>query len=139
MDPEEFRDFGKAAIDMIATYTEGLRDRDVLPSVEPGYLHKMVPTEMPKQGEDWRNILEDMERVILPGVSFFTLQCIGTISSAQDHTRTQTTVDNDKKYSCRSPTGSHQISTHTIRRVRHTRLLLGSFSVPDLGLLDSVG
>lgn len=70
MDSEEFRDFGKAAIDLVATYTEGIRDRDVLPKISPGYLRNLLPEAVPKDGENWRNIMEDIERVILPGVIF---------------------------------------------------------------------
>ncbi|PSN57405.1 Aromatic-L-amino-acid decarboxylase [Blattella germanica] len=69
MDATEFRKFGKAAVDYLADYLENLRDRPVLPSVEPGYLQERIPKEAPQQPEKWQNILQDMERVIMPGVT----------------------------------------------------------------------
>lgn len=70
MDAEEFRKFGKAAVDYLANYFENIRERSVLPFVEPGYLQNLLPKEAPKNPEKWEDILEDMERVIMPGVSF---------------------------------------------------------------------
>ncbi|XP_055544576.1 3,4-dihydroxyphenylacetaldehyde synthase [Wyeomyia smithii] len=69
MDINEFREFGRAAIDFVADYLENIRERDVLPSVEPGYLHDLLATEMPEQGEDWRSIMEEFKRTILPGLT----------------------------------------------------------------------
>lgn len=43
--------------------------RDVLPSVAPGYLHTEIGTEVPEQPEHWKSILDDMNRVILPGIT----------------------------------------------------------------------
>lgn len=43
--------------------------RKVLPSVRPGYLEPMIPSETPTKGEDWKQILQDLERVIMPGVT----------------------------------------------------------------------
>ncbi|KAJ9576936.1 hypothetical protein L9F63_006502, partial [Diploptera punctata] len=69
MDATEFRKFGKAAVDYLADYLENLRDRPVLPSVEPGYLQEMIPKEAPTQPETWQDILQDMDRVVMPGVT----------------------------------------------------------------------
>lgn len=69
MNSQEFGEFGKAAIDYIVELNEGLRERDVLPSVEPGYLSKLVPEEAPVKAETWQDVLKDVERVIMPGVS----------------------------------------------------------------------
>ncbi|KAI5704308.1 hypothetical protein M8J75_003915 [Diaphorina citri] len=69
MNSEEFREFGKAAIDFIADYHDTVRQRQVLPSVQPGYLASLVPGEMPEEGEDWRHIMRDMNTVIMPGIT----------------------------------------------------------------------
>ncbi|XP_037033323.1 3,4-dihydroxyphenylacetaldehyde synthase 2-like [Bradysia coprophila] len=69
MDVNQFREFAKSAVDFVADYLENIRDRPVLPSVEPGYLHKLVPDEVPEQPEQWQEVMKDMERVILPGVT----------------------------------------------------------------------
>jgi hypothetical protein len=44
-------------------------DRQVLPSVEPGFMRKLLPEEAPEEPEDWRDVLKDMDRAIMPGVS----------------------------------------------------------------------
>ncbi|XP_012286885.1 aromatic-L-amino-acid decarboxylase isoform X2 [Orussus abietinus] len=69
MDVNEFKDFGKAAIDFIGDYTENLRDRKVLPSVEPGYLSKLIPEDAPRKPESWQEVFKDLERVIMPGIT----------------------------------------------------------------------
>lgn len=43
--------------------------RNVVPSVEPGYLQALLPKEAPMQGENWKDILPDVERAIMPGVT----------------------------------------------------------------------
>ena len=37
--------------------------------VAPGYLRTLVPEQAPEQGEDWRTVMKDVERVIMPGVT----------------------------------------------------------------------
>ncbi|XP_055639644.1 3,4-dihydroxyphenylacetaldehyde synthase [Toxorhynchites rutilus septentrionalis] len=69
MDINEFREFGKAAIDFVADYLENIRERDVLPSVEPGYLHDLLPKEIPEHGDHWKSIMEEFKRCILPGLT----------------------------------------------------------------------
>lgn len=69
MDSQQFREFGKAAVDFLADYFDNIRDRGVLPSVLPGYLQPLIPTEVPEKGEKWQDILNDMERVIMPGIT----------------------------------------------------------------------
>lgn len=69
MNSEQFREFGKAAIDLIADYIDNIRDRDVLPSVEPGYLLNALPLDAPEQPESWKDVLNDFNHAILPGVT----------------------------------------------------------------------
>ncbi|XP_063699488.1 3,4-dihydroxyphenylacetaldehyde synthase 2-like isoform X1 [Culicoides brevitarsis] len=69
MNSNEFREFGKTAIDFIANYLDTIRDRPVLPSVEPGYLHGLLPSEMPENSESWRKIMKDFENFIMPGIT----------------------------------------------------------------------
>lgn len=68
MDVEEFRVRGKEMVDYICTYMESLGTRRVTPSVEPGYLRPLLPTEAPKQAEEWDAIMADVESKIMPGV-----------------------------------------------------------------------
>ncbi|KAF9415602.1 hypothetical protein HW555_006810 [Spodoptera exigua] len=69
MDAQQFREFGKAAIDLMADYVENIRDHDVLPSVEPGYLINALPQDAPEQPEDWKDILKDFNQTIMPGIT----------------------------------------------------------------------
>ncbi|KAK9510841.1 hypothetical protein O3M35_005540 [Rhynocoris fuscipes] len=69
MDPEEFKKFAKEAIDYIVDYNENIRERNVLPNVQPGYLRKLLPTEVPENAERWTEIIPDIERYIMPGIT----------------------------------------------------------------------
>ncbi|XP_046608435.1 aromatic-L-amino-acid decarboxylase-like [Neodiprion virginianus] len=69
MDTDEFREFGKAAVDYLADYTDTLRERPVIPNVEPGYLGRLIPDEAPEKPESWQEVLGDVERVIMPGMT----------------------------------------------------------------------
>ncbi|XP_071448136.1 aromatic-L-amino-acid decarboxylase-like [Hetaerina americana] len=69
MNAEEFREFGKATVDYIADYLENIRDRQVLPSVEPGYIQNLLPDEAPEEPEQWQDVLKDVERIVMPGVT----------------------------------------------------------------------
>ncbi|XP_017776875.1 PREDICTED: alpha-methyldopa hypersensitive protein-like [Nicrophorus vespilloides] len=69
MDVNEFREFAKATIDYIADYHENIRDKQVLPDISPGYIKDKVPSDPPKEGEHWGNLLKDVNDVILPGLT----------------------------------------------------------------------
>ncbi|CAG9771983.1 unnamed protein product [Ceutorhynchus assimilis] len=69
MDADQFREFGRAAVDYIADYYETIRDRPVLPSVQPGYLDDLLPKDPPQSGESWRDVLQDVDRIIMPGIT----------------------------------------------------------------------
>lgn len=43
--------------------------RDVLPSVEPGYLLNALPEEAPEHPEEWKKVIKDFNQNIMPGVS----------------------------------------------------------------------
>ncbi|RZF44301.1 hypothetical protein LSTR_LSTR006851 [Laodelphax striatellus] len=69
MDQTEFREFGHALVDYIIHYRENIRERNVYPSVEPGYLYSRIPTEMPQTPDSWQNVLNDVETHIMPGIT----------------------------------------------------------------------
>lgn len=56
-------------VDYIANYLDTIRDRNVFPSVKPGYLHHLIPDNAPMDGEPWPEIIADVERVIMPGIT----------------------------------------------------------------------
>ncbi|KAK4006031.1 hypothetical protein OUZ56_011162 [Daphnia magna] len=69
MDSEQFRAAAHQMVDYVIDYLDNIRNRRVLPTVEPGYLRKLIPEEAPEQGETWQSIFQDIERVIMPGVT----------------------------------------------------------------------
>ncbi|KAK9870420.1 hypothetical protein WA026_007991 [Henosepilachna vigintioctopunctata] len=69
MDTDEFRKFGKIAIDYLANYLDTIRQRTVLPDVEPGYLQKCLPESAPQTGEHWSEIFAELEKFVVPGLT----------------------------------------------------------------------
>ena len=69
MDAAEFRRRGKEMVDFVADYQENIEHRRVYPDVEPGYLRSMIPSEAPLEPESYEDVLRDVDRVIMPGVS----------------------------------------------------------------------
>ncbi|GFS24931.1 aromatic-L-amino-acid decarboxylase [Elysia marginata] len=69
MDAEEFRKRGREMVDYIADYMTSIKTRHVIPDVEPGYLRQLLPGEAPLKGEDWTDIMADVERAIMPGIA----------------------------------------------------------------------
>lgn len=69
MDPTEFRRRGKEMVDYIADYLENIEGRQVYPDVVPGYLRNLIPDAAPEHPEAYEEIVKDIERVIMPGVT----------------------------------------------------------------------
>ncbi|XP_020793214.2 aromatic-L-amino-acid decarboxylase [Boleophthalmus pectinirostris] len=69
MNAEEFRRKGKEMVDYVADYLENIEQRPVYPDVEPGYLRHLIPTEAPEDPESFDDLLKDVDRVIMPGVT----------------------------------------------------------------------
>nr|QJW82780.1 DOPA decarboxylase [Lucilia cuprina] len=69
MEAPEFRDFARDMVDYIADYLENIRDRRVLPLVKPGYLRPLIPKLAPEKPDTWEDVMKDIERVIMPGVT----------------------------------------------------------------------
>lgn len=69
MDTKEFRRRGREMVDYIADYVESIDNRRVTPAIEPGYLRHLLPSEPPVKAEKWENIMHDVERTIMPGVT----------------------------------------------------------------------
>ncbi len=69
MTPEEFRRHGKEVIDWIADYYERVESLPVLSQVNPGEIRDSLPGQAPQQGESFRAMLSDIDRLILPGIT----------------------------------------------------------------------
>ncbi|KAJ8778773.1 hypothetical protein J1605_013450 [Eschrichtius robustus] len=69
MNAREFRRRGKEMVDYVADYLEGVEGRQVYPDVEPGYLRPLLPTTAPQEPETFEDIIKDVEKIIMPGVT----------------------------------------------------------------------
>jgi aromatic-L-amino-acid decarboxylase len=69
MTPAEFRRHGKAVVDWIADYYEKVERLPVLSRASPGEILRSLPEHPPATGEPFERVLEDIDRVILPGVT----------------------------------------------------------------------
>jgi len=69
MNPQEFREFGRAVVDWIADYYEDIEKFPVLSQVQPGEIRSYLPKDAPQEPESFGAILRDMNKVIMPGVT----------------------------------------------------------------------
>ncbi|KAL5237892.1 hypothetical protein ACI65C_005302 [Semiaphis heraclei] len=69
MEFKQFKEFSTDMIDYVGNYLENIRDRKVLSSVKPGYLRPLLPTEAPNDPENWKDVMSDVEKLIMPGVT----------------------------------------------------------------------
>ena len=71
MNPEEFRKFGHQLIDWIADYRTHIADLPVRSRVEPGEVRAQFPVTPPIHPESFEGIFEDLDKIILPGLSLW--------------------------------------------------------------------
>jgi aromatic-L-amino-acid decarboxylase len=69
MDPEAFRQIGHQLIDWIADYHLKVADFPVMARVEPGAIRAQLPATPPESPETFDAIFQDLEQIILPGLS----------------------------------------------------------------------
>jgi len=69
MTPEEFRQYGRMLVDWIADYYENVEKYPVLSQVKPGQIQAMLPLDPPQHGEAFEDILKDVDRIIMPGIT----------------------------------------------------------------------
>jgi aromatic-L-amino-acid decarboxylase len=69
MDAETFRTYGHQIIDWIADYLTHPERYPVLAQVEPGQIRRQLPEQPPEEPEPMAAILEDVDRVIVPGLT----------------------------------------------------------------------
>jgi aromatic-L-amino-acid/L-tryptophan decarboxylase len=63
------REDGALALEWVASYLEGVRERPVLASVEPGAVRAALPASPPEDPEPFAAVLSDLDRILLPGVT----------------------------------------------------------------------
>ena len=65
----EFRKVGHQLVDWVADYLEHVDERPVLPGVKPGDVRRSLPSEPPHKPERMEDIVADVDRFIMPGVT----------------------------------------------------------------------
>jgi aromatic-L-amino-acid decarboxylase len=69
MNPEEFRRVGHQLIDWIADYRARVAGLPVRSALEPGAVRAQLPASPPQDAEGFEEIFEDLDAIILPGLS----------------------------------------------------------------------
>ncbi|MEY2403893.1 MAG: aromatic-L-amino-acid/L-tryptophan decarboxylase, partial [Acidimicrobiaceae bacterium] len=69
MKPDEFRRAAHEAVDWVADYLERVESFPVLSTAEPGAVRALLPAHPPDTGESWDEILADLDRIVLPGIT----------------------------------------------------------------------
>ena len=88
MTPEEFRAAGHQIVDWIADYRATVGSLPVMARTEPGDVKKQLPASPPDHPEPFADIVRDLDRIIVPGLShwqhpqfFGYFPCNGTLAS----------------------------------------------------------
>jgi aromatic-L-amino-acid/L-tryptophan decarboxylase len=69
--PEEFRRYGHQLIDWLADYHESMADRPVMARTRPGEVRDALPSAPPDEPEDFSEVIADLDRIVLPGLSLW--------------------------------------------------------------------
>ncbi len=69
VESDVFRDAARRASEWVADYRARVADYPVLPAVSPGEIAARLPAAPPEAPESIRDILADLDRVIVPGVT----------------------------------------------------------------------
>jgi aromatic-L-amino-acid decarboxylase len=64
-----FREDGAAALEWVASYLEGVRERPVLSQLEPGAVRASLPPSPPERAEPFGDVLRDLDAVLMPGLT----------------------------------------------------------------------
>ena len=69
MSPDDFRRHGHEVIDWIADYYSRIESFPVLSRTEPGQIRESLPLRAPVKGEEFGDLIQDVEKLILPGIT----------------------------------------------------------------------
>ena len=65
----DFRKWGHAMVDWVADYRERVESFPVLSRVRPGEIRAKLPARAPEHPESFERIIEDLDEIILPGIT----------------------------------------------------------------------
>ena len=71
MSPEDFRRYGHQLIDWLADYHGSLAGRPVMAKSRPGEIRDALPAAPPNEPEDFGAMIEDLSRIVTPGLSLW--------------------------------------------------------------------
>jgi aromatic-L-amino-acid decarboxylase len=69
MNAKEFRIHAHNVVDWMADYLENIETYPVKSSVQPGEVFSQIPDSPPAKGEAVQSIMEDLDRIIMPGIT----------------------------------------------------------------------
>lgn len=69
LNSDDFRRWSHHAADWSADYLDGVGDLPVRAQVRPGEVFRQIPAEPPSDGQDMAAIFDDLDRVIMPGIT----------------------------------------------------------------------
>ncbi|HEV7646164.1 MAG TPA: pyridoxal-dependent decarboxylase [Pyrinomonadaceae bacterium] len=69
MSSDDLRRHGAEVINRIADYLENIEDLPVVSQVEPNWLKENLPSSAPQTGEDFADILADVDKFIIPALT----------------------------------------------------------------------
>ncbi len=69
MDNQEFRKYAHQVADWMADYIENVEELPVKSLVKPGEIFGQIPASPPKKSESMETIIDDVNRIILPGIT----------------------------------------------------------------------
>jgi len=69
MSPQQLNENGQLLLNWLENYYTNIEKYPVMSKVSPGSVRAALPSEPPQQGEGFQEILKDIDRVILPGIT----------------------------------------------------------------------
>ncbi len=69
MTNEQFRENGRLLLDWIADYYNRIESFPVMSRLSPGEVRSKLPPNAPRQGDSFQNMMQDVEKIILPGIT----------------------------------------------------------------------
>jgi aromatic-L-amino-acid decarboxylase len=69
MDSKEFRKYAHQVADWMADFSEKIEERPVKSLVKPGEIFQNLPDAPPSKSESMETIIDDVNRIILPGIT----------------------------------------------------------------------